>query len=219
MGSWPHTPGWLAPRPGHLGPRASPKSHCPLDLGRRADCEVPLRVGGWSLAALWILQAPPQPALSLQPPQLQAGQDSGFPSVLWICAPSRQQACCLWTPFLLHHSQCSFPGSPDEADPSISFCLPSARCRFLFWVVGGPTVGPGRARGPGHVPARAGGGPGAAGGLVGVDPAVNPGCPQHAGQLLPRERLKGVKAGGSPFLSVSLSHLEMHKSWESYSLN
>lgn len=88
--SWEAGPTPWAGRPpalGHLGPRAVPKSHCPLDLGRPADCEVPLGVGGWALAALWILQAPPQPALSLQLPQLQAGQDSGFPSVfLDLCS-------------------------------------------------------------------------------------------------------------------------------------
>ena len=213
MGSWPHTPAL-----GHLGPRADPKSHCPLDLGRRADCEVPLGVGGWALAALWILQAPPQPALSRQPRQLQAAQDSGFPSVLDLCSlPSPGVLSVDTFPTSLQLVQ--FPRSPDEADPSISFHLPSARCRFAFWVVGGPTVGLRRAQGPGHVPVRAGGGPGTTGGLVGVDPAMDPGCPQHAGQLLPRERLKGVKARGSPFLSISLSHPEMHKSWESYSLN
>lgn len=57
----------------------------------------------------------------------------------------------------------------------------------MFWVVGGPTVGLEGVRGSGHAPARAGGGPGTAGGLVGVDPAVDPWCAQRVGQLPPRE--------------------------------
>ena len=150
-------------------------------------------MGGRALAALWILQAPPQPALSLSPPQLQVGQDSGLPSLLPdSCSPPSPGTLSVWTPSLLHYTQCSFPESPDEADLSIGFCPPSARCCFMFWAVGGPTVGLEGVRGPGHAPARAGGGPGTAGGLVGMDPAVDPWCPQRTGQLLPRERLKDV---------------------------
>ena len=176
MGSRPHTPGWLALALGPRGPRAAPMSHCPLDLGCQADCEVPLGVGGWALAALWILQAPPQPALSLSPPQLQAGQDSGLPSVLPDSrSPPSAGMLSVWTPSLLHYTQCSFPGSLDEADLSIGFCPPSARCCFVFWAVGGPTVGLEGVRGPGHAPARAGGGLGPRVAWLGWIPLWTPG--------------------------------------------
>lgn len=163
--SWeagPTPPAGRPPALGHLGPRAAPKSHCPLDLGCQADCEVPLGVGGWALAALWILQAPTQPALSRQP--------------LSAAPPGVQTR-------LIH--------------PSASVCpQPDAASRSRWWVVpqwAGQGSGT-RAR------AREGRwGAWDLGGLVGVDPAMDPGCPQHAGQLLPRERLKGVKARGSPF--------------------
>lgn len=112
-----------------------------------------------------------------------------------ICAPHRHQACCLCGDLscFVTLSAASLGvqtrlirPSDHRIRPVAESCCPqpdAASCSG-WWVA--------PQRGLGHAPARAGGGPGTAGGLVGVDPAVDPWCAQRAEQLPPRERLKDV---------------------------